>query len=338
MVEMKAMQKNAMLANISLMIFVFLYMMFFQFCGITYMVYHSIPTLVMYVLFFYLIHKQMLYQYVKLLYIVITIYMGAANICVGYSAGFHLYCTSLVPLTLYMVYVGNKINTQKINPLLSSVCLVCVYLSTSVYVILKGPIYEVDASITSVWLVANAISVFCFLFAYSSLMLKFVMNSEDKLTDMANTDQLTGLSNRHYMMTYLDESYQKILSSQWIAMADIDDFKKINDTYGHSCGDYVLIEIAKAIQEVCQGCTICRWGGEEFLIVSDTDNIQPELLEQLRKKIENTSFSYQDHNFVVTITIGVSFYQSHLSLDEWVRDADKKLYDGKTSNKNCVIC
>ena len=294
--------------------------------------------LFMYVLFFYLIHKQMLYQYVRLLYIVITIYMGAANICVGYNAGFHLYCTSLIPLTLFTVYVGNKLKTEKINPLINSVCLVCVYLCTSVYVVLNGPIYNMDASIVSVWLVVNALSVFCFLFAYASLMLKFVMDSEHKLTTMANTDQLTGLSNRHYMMSYLNDSFQNILPNQWIAMADIDDFKKINDTYGHSCGDYVLIEIAKAIQEVCQECTICRWGGEEFLIISNGDTIDPQLLEQLRQKIENTSFSYHGQSFDVTVTIGISLYHDQLSLDEWIHDADKKLYKGKTSNKNCVVC
>ena len=337
MIDMKGMQKNAMFANTALMGFVLLAMVFFKLCGVTYMVYHSIPTLAMYVLFFYLIRKQMLYQYVRLLYIVITIYMGAANICVGYNAGFHLYCTSLIPLTLYTVYVGNKLHTQKINPLVNSVCLVCVYLLSSVYVILKGPVYELDASVACVWLVVNAVSVFCFLFGYASLMLKFVMDSEHKLTQMANTDRLTGLSNRHYMMAYLKNLRQETLSGQWLAMADIDDFKKINDTYGHSCGDYVLIEIANAMQEVCQGCTVCRWGGEEFLIISDTGAAKPALLEQLRQKVQNTPFSYQGHDFAVTVTIGVSSYQPGQSLDGWVHDADNKLYEGKAAHKNRVI-
>ena len=337
MIEMKGMQRNALMANIALMGFVLGAMVFFKLCGVTYMVYHSIPTLAMYVLFFYLIHKQMLYQYVRVLYVVITIYMGAANICVGYNAGFHLYCTSLIPLTLFMVYVGNKLNTKNINPLLSSVALVCVYLFTSVYVILKGPVYELDASVACVWLVVNAVSVFCFLFAYASLMLRFVMDSEHKLTDMANTDRLTGLFNRHYMTAHLNDLHREILPGQWLAMADIDDFKKINDTYGHSCGDYVLIGIARAMREVCQGCTVCRWGGEEFLITSDTDAVKPALLEQLRQQVQNTPFSYEGQDLAVTVTIGVSSYQPGLSLDGWVHDADNKLYEGKASNKNRVI-
>ena len=337
MVEMKGMQKNAMLANIALMGFVLMAMVFFKLCGVTYMVYHSIPTLAMYVLFFHMIHEQKLYQYVRLLYIVITVYMGAANICVGYSAGFHLYCTSLIPLTLFTVYVGTKLKTQKINPLLNSVALVCVYLCSSVYVILRGPVYELDASVTCVWLVVNAVSVFCFLFVYSSLMLRFVMGSEHKLTDMANTDRLTGLFNRHYMMEHLKELHQQSPSGQWLAIADIDDFKRINDTYGHSCGDYVLTEISRAMQEVCQGCTVSRWGGEEFLITSDAGAAEPALLEQFRQRVQDAPLSYQGQDLTVTVTIGVSSRRPELSLDGWVRDADNKLYEGKAADKNRVI-
>ena len=65
-------------------------------------------------------------------------------------------------------------------------------------------------------------------------------------------------------------------------------------------------------------------------MISHTENVRLELLEQLRQKVQDTSFSYQGFDFTVTITIGVSSYQSHLSLDEWVRDADEKLYKGKT--------
>lgn len=337
MVDMKGMQKNAFVVNAALMGFVIMAMVFFKLCGINYMVYHSIPTLAMYVLFFYLIHKKMLYQYAQLLYIVITIYMGAANICTGYSAGFHLYCTSLIPLTLFLVYVGKKINTQTINPLVNSAILVCVYLFSSVYVILKGPVYELSKSMACVWLVINALSVFSYLFGYSSLMLKYVMASENMLSDLANTDRLTGLFNRRYMTAHLDSVHNDILPGQWIAMADIDDFKKINDTYGHECGDYVLVEVSRAMQEVCRECTISRWGGEEFLIVADTEAAKPELLEQLRQRVQNTPFAYQDKSFSVTITIGVACFEAGQSLDSWIRSADDKLYEGKASRKNVLI-
>lgn len=73
------------------------------------------------------------------------------------------------------------------------------------------------------------------------------------------------------------------------------------------------------------------------MIISDTVAAKPALLEQLRKKVQDTPFSYQGHDFAVTVTIGVSSYQSGRPLDEWVRDADDKLYAGKAADKNCVV-
>ena len=337
MPEMKTMQKLTMYVNASLMGFVFFALLFYMRYGITYMVYHSIPTLACYVAFFVLLRRGMLYQYAGAVYAVITIYMAAGTLCLGYHAGFHLYCISLIPLSFYMVYMAQQLHLPRANPLWVSLGLICVYLSSTVYVVLKGPFYEVDPSVACACLVVNSVAVFCFLIGYAGFMLKLVSDSERKLTDMANTDRLTGLFNRNYMMTHLSDPSRESFPSQWLAIADIDDFKKINDTYGHSCGDYVLVEMARAMREVCQGCTVCRWGGEEFLIVSDTGAAKPVLLEQLRQRVQHTPFSYQGHDFTVTVTIGVSSRQPGMLLDEWVRDADNKLYEGKAGNKNCVI-
>ena len=337
MSEMKTIKKLSMYVNMSLMIFVIFAMAFFKHCGITYMVYHSIPTLACYVIFFILIHKEMLYQYARAVYAVITVYMVAGNICLGYNAGFHIYCVSLIPLSFYMVYMAQKLKIKSVNPLWISLGLVCVYLCSTVYVVLKGPVYEVDTTVVCICLVINSIAVFFFLIGYAGFMLKLVADSEYKLTDMANKDRLTGLSNRNYIMTRLSNPKQELHPEQWLAIADIDDFKKINDTYGHGCGDYVLTEIAKAMQTLCQGCTVCRWGGEEFLIIADTDAAKTSILEQLRQKVQETPFSYQGHSFTVTVTIGVSSYQAGQPLDEWIRSADDKLYEGKAANKNRVI-
>ena len=337
MADMKTMQKITMYVNAALMGFVIFALSFFKRYGITYMYYHSIPTIACYAVFFILIRKGMLPLYARAVYVVLTIYMAAGNICLGYNAGFHLYCISLIPLSFYMVYMALKLNIRKINPLLVSFFLICVYMGSTLYVIVKGPVYALDTAAACSCLVVNSIAVFCFLIGYAGFMLKLVMDSEHKLTDMANTDRLTGLFNRNYMMTHLNDLRPENLSGLWIAIADIDDFKRINDTYGHSCGDYVLTKIATAMQEVCQGCTVCRWGGEEFLIISDTSAVKPALLERLRQKVQDTLFSYQGHDFSVTVTIGVSSYRPGQPLDGWVRDADDKLYEGKAAKKNRVV-
>ena len=244
---------------------------------------------------------------------------------------------SLIPLTFYLEYMAYKLQIKNMKAMPSSIVLVFIYLAITGYVIIKGPIYSLDSTTALSFLYANAIIVFGFIIGYAQLMLNLVMASENKLTNMAYIDHLTGLYNRHYMMSHLDELYQNVHSWQWMAMLDIDDFKKINDTYGHSCGDYVLVRLTKVMQDVCPECTISRWGGEEFLFINNEETIHPEILEKLRQKVEQATFSYHGHDISVTVTIGVSFSQAEQSLSDWIQNADTKLYEGKKQNKNCVV-
>ena len=337
MVEMKKMQRIAGLVNTIVLGCMILGLLSFQAYGVTYMVYHCIPSIVVLVVFYFFIYKQRLALFVAFIYADLAVYMAAATICLGYNSGFHLYCMSLIPLAFYMEYMANKLQVKKMRALPASIVLVVINLACTGYVVMQGPVYNTEATIALRFMYVNAIIVFCFLIGYGNLMRKLITASEDQLTDMAHTDRLTGLFNRHYMMNHLDALYQAILPGQWIAMADIDDFKKINDTYGHNCGDYVLMELAKIMQDVCQNSTISRWGGEEFLIIGDSESSRPEILETLRQRVEHTSFTHQGKDIPVTITIGVSYYQEGQSLSSWIWNADTKLYDGKNCGKNCVI-
>ena len=325
MVQMKEIKKLSLLIN-TILIGVFIFAMgFFRRYGITYMVYHCIPTVLVYVPLYALIHKEKLYLYVLLLYVNMTVYMVAATICLGYYSGFHLYCMSLIPLAFYFEYIAHQLRTQKMNARLVSIVLAGIFLVCTRYVIINGPVYEIDAQAASACQAVNALGVFFFLIGYANLTLKTAMDSEKKLSDMANTDRLTGLFNRHYMMQRLDELYRDLHPGQWVAMADIDDFKRINDTYGHGGGDYVLVELAKLMGEVCRGCTVSRWGGEEFLIISGSEVPDSAMIETLRQRVESTDFSYEGQRIPVTITAGVSYYQAGQSMSSWIQSADNKL-------------
>ena len=116
--------------------------------------------------------------------------------------------------------------------------------------------------------------------------------------------------------------------------------KKINDTYGHLFGDYVLRTIAEIMNDHKVDAEICRWGGEEFLIVGFSDNdmdIHLARLDDLRRTIEEHEFTYRGESTAVTVTIGVALYGKGMSIDEWIGAADRKLYEGKRSGKNRVI-
>jgi len=120
-------------------------------------------------------------------------------------------------------------------------------------------------------------------------------------------------------------------------MADVDDFKKINDTYGHNCGDYVLNFIAQKMKNICSNCVISRWGGEEFLIHNGTHDSTHEVLEKLRREIENSECIYKQQKINISLTIGVAQRNADGDIEEWIKHADDRLYYGKNNGKNMVV-
>jgi len=127
-----------------------------------------------------------------------------------------------------------------------------------------------------------------------------------------------------------------------VGIADIDDFKKVNDTYGHDCGDFVLVKLTQSfLQKIRVTDSVCRWGGEEFLFLFPETIEQGAMIvvERIRKSIEELNIDYRGNLIKVTITIGVSFYNGQDNLDgkELVNRADKALYKGKSEGKNKVV-
>jgi diguanylate cyclase (GGDEF)-like protein len=171
---------------------------------------------------------------------------------------------------------------------------------------------------------------------------QITFQSESVLANLVVRDRLTGLHNRYYMSEYLNGVMSgDTARSFWVAMMDIDNFKRVNDTYGHNCGDYVLKSVAEIIQSNCQGTEFCRWGGEEFLVVGRAEEscaCARERLDSLRKRVEEYPFCYDDQPLHITITIGMARYESGKSVKEWINHADQKLYQGKCSGKNRVVC
>lgn len=165
--------------------------------------------------------------------------------------------------------------------------------------------------------------------------------SEQALTEGLMHDKLTGLPNRYYVTMYMKRlSKSEDLDRHWVALADIDDFKKVNDTYGHNCGDLVLETVAHLLQENLGDTKVCRWGGEEFLMIGVANGDMAEsvdLLDRARKAVERQVLSYEEHRISVTITLGVAPYRKGYTAREWINVADEMLYEGKKSGKNRVV-
>lgn len=311
---------------------------FFYLCKAAILLWFSIPTLMVYVIGYFLISKERLDIYVRLVYFWLTFYMCVCTVCLGYKIGFHLYCFSMIPIIFYTEYMADKLGKRKINAFVVSAIIGICYLISTGYTAFAGPIYAVDNSIAGAFWTFNSVIVIAFLVFYSRLMLSLIGDYEGKLKDAALVDRLTGLYNRHYMTEKLEEAVKND-GPKFLTMIDIDDFKKINDRYGHNAGDYVLINVARIMREVCADCDISRWGGEEFLIFT-TGNLRAKglpLIENLRQRVESEDFVFGEEHIKVTITSGLAEYSDNVSVDKWVSKADDNLYSGKKTGKNKVV-
>lgn len=161
----------------------------------------------------------------------------------------------------------------------------------------------------------------------------------ERLNSMVFRDELTGLYNRHYVVEKLENELHESTRRDALIMVDVDDFKQINDTYGHEAGDTVLVCIASIMESICRKHKVVRWGGEEFLIVLlDADRAEAmRIAERIRGEIREFPFSHHDVTFFCTVTLGVSEYRKDESLRQNVEDTDRALYRGKRGGKNCCI-
>ena len=173
------------------------------------------------------------------------------------------------------------------------------------------------------------------------ILTQFTVTVEEAMNKKAQFDELTQLPNRYYLMAHFKQLMTKDNGQDnYLAIMDIDDFKKVNDTYGHNCGDYVLKEIACLITKYSKGGFVCRWGGEEFIILGSVEidmKNQCRILNDIRKFVGNHDFEYEEYKFNITITMGVATYEQGQSVEDWVNVADKKLYAGKYSGKNKLV-
>jgi len=175
-------------------------------------------------------------------------------------------------------------------------------------------------------------------------VMRSTSNRVSKLQSLAATDGLTGLINRRQFNHQLDSEIaraKRYRSPLSLALFDIDDFKKINDFYGHPTGDRILQELGKLISgNVRESDISARYGGEEFaLILPETGQIDAyELLERLRAMIEHTVFCLPDNPMTVSISVGVAQLDpEHAESYELIEKADAALYQAKKQGKNQVV-
>lgn len=165
---------------------------------------------------------------------------------------------------------------------------------------------------------------------------------KEKIKEMANLDYLTKLYNRRYFFEVAQKFFENAsrgLINLAIVMIDIDYFKKVNDNYGHGGGDFILASFGDILRENLRNADIiCRYGGEEFcilLVLKEKDDAY-NIIEKVRKLVENKEFLYDNVKIPVTISSGICTNLED-SIDKMINKADDMLYKAKNTGRNRVI-
>lgn len=282
-------------------------------------------------------------------FIEICVHMLLCMYYLGWRSGFFVYPLCMIP-AVYFVSV-NVLKKDYFAHIITAATFF-VYALAKIYTDSHIGAYEhTFKKMNSFLYLFNNITA-CFLFAfltYSFLcemrdIQKDLKDKNDILQNVANMDMLTGIYNRRRMNEEIEKeiNFCKQNNKNFsIAICDIDDFKKINDTYGHDCGDIVLKEIADILKlnAIDNDMEICRWGGEEFLIlIRQNINVAQQTCQNILNDIRKYSLNYNNKNVQVTMTIGLEeFNQKNNDIEIVLKNADINLYKGKKSTKNCVV-
>lgn len=256
---------------------------------------------------------------------------------------------SFIYVQIVLVYVLDYISFLKKN--VYTIFLVSLRLCVFIYVRNHGALYP-QLELEELFLQMMHTIITCLLLMVTSIlstqdfreMQKKLVSYNKKLRDIAGIDPLTGLRNRRSETEQILEKVRKYQNGEvqalTVAIGDIDFFKRINDTYGHNCGDVVLRELADLFKTFMgtRG-DVCRWGGEEFLFIFNDINGDDAsyMLQELRMEIQKREIDLGQDVIHVTMTFGVAEYDLHKSLEHNIEDADQKLYIGKEKGRNIII-
>lgn len=308
----------------------------------------------------------------SLMYAEVIVHAMLCTLLLGSDTFFILYPIIIMPVLGYFLFFNLKNRRTFLKAVIVFITITVIFTGTAVAVaeFYGGAIPSSVAvlsrkekmifRVVNVSFAAGALFGFTIVFfvEMTRLMAK-VRESTEQLKYTATHDALTGLTNRRSFWEYFD----RLCSGDDhynIAMGDLDSFKKINDTYGHGCGDLVLKSVAGVILDMTGENEIaCRWGGEEMVVVFMGDRDEAlKRLEELRLKIESLALNYDGLDIHVTMTfgfadseeIGLAVSESYLDKNDDTKEiskhfrveslismVDKRLYTGKESGKNVVI-
>ena len=328
------------------------YMIAFYMLRVKLMFMYNIGAVVFYMIISVLIALEKKQPIIYILtFVEIMFHSVLATVMVGWDCGFMLYTISMIPLAFYVCYTIPYIKRGPKIPTIVTVVVFVSYFYAMIRTDNAPPILEVTftAKDAIYMYYFNTFLTFAYIWTISTLFILEVsymqrtLESENTdLEKLANFDPLTKLMNRRSLNNHLKEALENAMRTGEVfslIMTDIDDFKAVNDTYGHEAGDEILVNISRIlINNVRETDYVCRWGGEEMLLLIKAEkDVACHVAERIREDVEKTRVTVNGHNIGVTMTLGVSSYKPGDNIRSMVQKADICLYEGKNSGKNKVV-
>ncbi|MCM1387064.1 MAG: GGDEF domain-containing protein [Bacillus sp. (in: Bacteria)] len=280
-------------------------------------------------------------------YLEIILHSFVATIFVGWQFGFTQYIVGLVPFGYFMCVNLIHNNKRYVIPTILGLFAIFAFISCRMIYMFAGSVYHLDVppGVELAIYIFNALCNFGFLFLVTLVFLMEIQAAANQLRtqnaaldNMASIDPLTGLYNRRSMQDYFDEALRNEEEFS-LVMCDIDNFKKVNDTYGHDFGDVVLKDITQIISnEVGDDGHVCRWGGEEILILCHVPLDKTcRIAENIRSHVEEHLFTWSETSIHCSLTLGIASHRYGNTVEDTITHADRRLYYGKHNGKNRVV-
>jgi len=298
----------------------------------------NVFSVVLYLLVFVMILRRQ-HTFTAWVLVVLEI-LGHAALAVyflGWDSGFHFYAMVIPPVVM-------------ISPLKDGIAKMPVVMGMMMLYILMdyllrhaGPLYLLPQAVLNTLYYFNLLTVLFVMVFLSGLYYRLVMQNEAKLQQLATTDSLTGLQNRRSLTTDAEReiaNHKRSGSGLSLLLCDLDNFKRVNDLFGHQAGDRVLMHFAQVlVNQVRSGDLAARWGGEEFLLVlPNTPMTEAQrVAERIRDSLAQSAIQFGEHEIRTSTTIGVSELAADDSFEQLVARADEAMYRGKEAGRNCIM-
>ena len=279
---------------------------------------------------------------IRLMYVELLFHMIISVVCMGWECGFQEYAFGILPIVILGDYIEDD-SKLRLRSFAMAVSVVLSYLGLNIWTNTHAPLYIFSSpASTRLFGMINGTAT---VFAVSMYYLVFtyvVLDFERSLIKKASYDPLTGLANRR--MLYERSEQLSKSENACVFMIDIDDFKVVNDRYGHEGGDRVLKAIGELLTENRyrrNAFLPIRWGGEEFVVVYDDAELGREekirQMDLIRQQMSELHVELEGKEICFTATVGAAVSGEDETVDGLITLADSRMYYGKNHGKDCLV-